>query len=137
MRLTSFLPGIIWFIISAVLLALPGDALPHNKLFNIPFFDKYVHFTMFLMLTALFSYPFIFSDADETIVKAWFNKVAMYVILYGILMEFVQKYFVTGRSFDVTDILFDSLGSLAGLLVARKIMSKKIGPNRNRGRNQN
>ena len=137
MRFTSFLPGIAWFIISAVLLALPGKDLPHNNLFDIPFFDKYVHFTMFLMLTTLFSYPLAYQSVDEATAKSWFTKVVVYVILYGILMEFVQKYFVYGRSFDLIDIVFDSLGSLAGLVVIRKFYGKKIGPNRNRGRNQN
>jgi VanZ family protein len=137
MRFTSFLPGIAWFIISVVLLALPGDDLPHNDLFNIPFFDKYVHFGMFFMLTALFTYPFIYAAADEEVAKRWFNKVAIYVILYGIIMEFVQKYCVYGRSFDVVDIVFDTLGSVAALVVIRKFYNKKIGPNRNRGRNQN
>ena len=137
MRFSSFLPGITWLIISAVLLALPGNDLPHAKFFNIPFFDKYVHFAMFFMLTALFSYPFIYSVADEPVIKAWVNKVTTYVILYGILMEFVQRYFVSGRSFDLIDIVFDTFGSVAGLVVARKYYDKKIGPNRNRGRNQN
>jgi len=137
MKFTSFLPGIIWFIISAILLTLPGNDLPHNKLFNIPFFDKYVHFTMFFMLTTLFSFPFIFSGEDEAIVKAWFNKIAIYAILYGIAMEFVQKYFTYDRSSDFIDIVFDGLGSITGLLVLRKYSGKKIGPNRNRGRNQN
>jgi hypothetical protein len=52
-------------------------------------------------------------------------------------MEFVQKYLVYGRSFDVIDIVFDTLGSVAGLLLMMKYHNKKIGPNRNRGRNQN
>ncbi|MDQ6815736.1 MAG: VanZ family protein [Bacteroidota bacterium] len=137
MRIISFLPGIAWFITSVILLALPGNDLPHNSFFDIPFFDKYVHFTMFFMLTTLFSYPFIFSSIDWTIARAWITKITIYVILYGIAMEFVQKYLVVGRSFDLVDIVFDALGSIAGLVVTRKYYDKKIGPNRNRGRNQN
>lgn len=137
MRFLAFLPGIIWFIISAILLALPGNDLPHNDFFNLPYFDKYVHFFMFLMLTTLGCYPFSLSTVNQPIVKGWFTKIAVYVIIYGIVMEFVQKYFVSGRSFDLTDIVFDTLGSLAGLIIIRKYYDKKIGPNRNRGRNQN
>lgn len=137
MRFTSFLPGITWFIISAVLLTLPGNDLPHNDLFNIPFFDKYVHLTMFFMLTAFFCYPFFYFDANASSIKSWFNKIVVLVILYGILMEFVQKYLNNGRSFDLVDIVFDALGSLAGLIAIRQLYVKKIGPNRNRGRNQN
>src|SRR5438105_4509008 len=103
MNLTFFFPGFTWFFFFPDLFTLPGNDLPHNDLFNIPFFDKYVHLTMFFMLTALFCYPFSYFDADHSFIKSWFNKIAVYVILYGILMEFVQKYFVYGRSFDVVD----------------------------------
>lgn len=137
MTFKSFLPGITWFIISVVLLTLPGKDLPHNELFNIPFFDKYVHLTMFFMLTALFCYPFFYFPGDNSIIKSWFIKIAVYVIIYGILMEYVQKFFVNERSFDLADMLFDALGSIAGLISVSSYYSKKIGPNRNRGRNQN
>lgn len=137
MRFLAFLPAITWFIISAVLLALPGNNLPHNDIFNIPYFDKYVHFIMFLMLTSLFSYPFCFINENEVVTNAWFTRIAMWSIIYGVLMEFVQKYLVYGRSFDITDIVFDTIGSLVGFVIIRTYYSKKIGPNRNRGRNQN
>lgn len=137
MNFTSFLPGIIWFIISAVLLTIPGNDLPHNNLFNIPFFDKYVHFAMFFMLTTLFCYPFFHGNPKQVAAKTSFNKVSVYVILYGIVMEYVQKYLVSARSFDFVDIVFDTTGSLTGLFVVRQFYAKKIGPNRNRGRNQN
>ncbi|GEO11943.1 VanZ family protein [Segetibacter aerophilus] len=137
MRFSLFLPGIIWFIISAILLALPGSDLPHSDFFDIPFFDKYVHLTMFLLLTAAFCYPFIFSSFSEPVIKSWFLKIVGFAVLYGIAMEFVQKYLVYGRSFDLIDIVFDTLGSLAGLALITLYYSKKIGPNRNRGRNQN
>ncbi len=52
-------------------------------------------------------------------------------------MEFVQKFFAVQRSFDIIDILFDTLGSLVGMVAIRQYMFKKIGPNENRGRNQN
>lgn len=138
MRLKSFLPGIIWFIISVVLLTLPGDNLPDTGLFDIPYFDKYVHFGMFSGLTFLFCYPFAMSDVSPRLLIKNFIQIAIYSTLYGIAMEYVQKYFVRGRSFDLTDIVFDTLGSLAGVFSILILRSRqKIGPDRNRGRNQN
>jgi VanZ family protein len=52
-------------------------------------------------------------------------------------MEFVQRDFVRGRSFDVIDILFDTIGSIAGVIAVRQYYRKKIGPDGNQGRNQN
>jgi VanZ family protein len=43
-------------------------------------------------------------------------------------MEFVQKYFVAGRSFDVADILFDGLGSFAGMVALAALYIKKNRP---------
>ena len=137
MTYKSFLPGLIWFIISVVLLVLPNNDLPHTRYFDIPFFDKYVHFTMFFLLTGLFSFPFISLATEKSVIKSWFTRIALFVIVYGILMEFVQKFMTVDRSFDLVDIVFDSLGSVAGLITVSYYYHNKIGPNRNRGRNQN
>lgn len=137
MRIKWFFPAILWFIVSFILLALPGNDLPHSNLFNIPYFDKYVHFAMFFLLTFLFGFPFPHIGFEKEIVKPWWIKIAILVIVYGIAMEFVQKYFSSGRSFDLADILFDSIGSLGGMIAAMFYYGKKIGPDGNRGRNQN
>jgi len=137
MSFKLFLPATVWLVISMFLLTIPGNDLPHSRFFDIPFFDKYVHFGMFFLLTALFSYPFFFLETEQSIIKAWFYRVSVYVIAYGILMEFVQKFLANGRSFDYTDIVFDALGSVVGLLLVSRVYNNKIGPNRNRGRNQN
>lgn len=136
MRVISFVPAVIWLIISIILLTLPANDLPHNGLFDLPYFDKLVHFGMFFLLTASFCFPFFRLNANYSIILSTFIRVVFWVILYGILMEFVQKFFTDGRSFDVVDIVFDTVGSVAGFLAAKQTL-KKIGPNKNRGRNQN
>ena len=115
-RFKFFLPAIAWFITSFILLAMPGDDLPDVGLFDIPFFDKYVHFGMFFLLTFLFSWPFSKTNINLQPWKLMSIRIAVYSIVYGVAMEFVQKYFVKGRSFDMFDILFDSMGSAGGLL---------------------
>jgi len=58
-------------------------------------------------------------------------------LMYGIGMEFIQKYFIPNRSFDVGDILADATGCAIGVLYSMSRYIKKIDPCRNRGRNQN
>jgi VanZ family protein len=137
MRFIYFIPGIIWLIISTILLTIPGSDLPKSPLFDFPFFDKLVHLVMFFLLTSLFCFPVGKVAENITAIKSRFISVALVVLAYGIVMEFVQKYFVAGRSFDVADILFDGLGSFAGMVALTAFVYKKIGPDRNRGRNQN
>jgi len=45
--------------------------------------------------------------------------------VYGVIMEYVQKYFIPNRSFDIGDILADTIGSIAGLVFATKVYIKK------------
>ncbi len=91
---------------------------------------------MFYLLTLGFCYPLIRTSILEKIIFRYFIWIALAVWGFGIAMEFVQKYLVVNRSFDEVDILFDGIGSAAGLLISRRLY-KKIGPDRNRGRNQN
>jgi len=137
MKFSWFIPALIWFIISAVLLSLPGDDLPKSPLFEFPYFDKLVHLGMFFLLSSLFCYPLSLVAEKSAVLKSQSISISLCILAYGIIMEFVQKYFVVGRSFDVVDIVFDGIGSFTGMLAVIIYYGKKIGLDRNRGRNQN
>ena len=138
MKKTWFLPAIAWLIISTILLVLPGDDLPTSGLFGIENFDKIVHLGMFSLLTILFVYPFIKAGKSRKAVVRITIMTVFSVVAYGFVMELVQKYWASDRSFDLVDLLFDTVGSVAGgLVISSSIAYKKIGPDGNRGRNQN
>ena len=92
---------------------MPGNDIPKSDLFSLIYFDKWVHIGMFGLLTVLWCYPFIKANKGST---KLFAQISFCVILYGIAMEFVQKYFAIDRSFDLFDILADMVGSLLALL---------------------
>ncbi|MCW3116545.1 MAG: VanZ family protein [Chitinophagaceae bacterium] len=54
-----------------------------------------------------------------------FVLIALGSSVYGIIMEYVQKYFIPNRSFDIVDILADTIGSIAGLFFATKVYLKR------------
>jgi VanZ family protein len=54
----------------------------------------------------------------------YFSQIAIYFFIYGIAMEFVQKYFIPNRSFDLKDVLADGLGCSIGLLISRRNIKK-------------
>jgi hypothetical protein len=111
-KIISFLPALVWLIMTFVLLVLPGSDIPKASIFDFLYFDKWVHIGLFGVLTLLWGYPFFkinIASAHPFII------VAVCVILYGTIMEFVQKYFAFERSFDLFDILADSAGSLLAL----------------------
>ena len=129
MKLKYFIPAILWFIISTILLCFPGNQFPSVPFFNFPHLDKIVHLVIFFLLTFLFSYPVSKTELPQKRRKSWFLFIAIYISGYGILIEFIQKYFIPFRSFDLFDIVFDILGSFAGLYLANRIFSaKKLAP---------
>lgn len=87
--------------------------MPSGGIFNIPNFDKLVHAGLFGMLVLLTIFPFFRSKYGSS---GLFLKITLLAILYGVAMEFVQKYFTADRDFDVWDMVADSFGAIVGLI---------------------
>ena len=112
MIINRFLPAIGWFIVSLVLLSLPGSTIPKYPLLALLHADKWVHISLFFILCYLFARPFAKSSLTQTDRKKWFLLIMLSSIAYGIIMEFVQKYWIPNRSFEILDIVADSLGCI-------------------------
>lgn len=121
MKFRHFFPGLSLFIIVTVLLCLPGSDLPGGWFSaHIPQFDKLVHIGLFTALCLSISYPIRYSNQDKTRQRQYLLLIALGGIVYGTVMELVQKYWVTGRSFEIYDILADSMGCLLALGICIK-----------------
>jgi VanZ family protein len=114
-----------WFIICTVLLTLPGSAFPKENWLNKIYFDKWVHIGLFSVLTFVWCLAVSAQKKFFKSVQQLFVWIALGGCVYGIAMEYVQKYFIPNRSFDIGDIIADTIGSLTGLLVATKLLVKK------------
>lgn len=80
---------------------------------------------MFSMLCIFFAYPFRLSAFSDRKRKSYFLLIACSGIAYGVLMEFVQKYWVANRSFELWDIVADSTGCVLGLIIScRKFLHR-------------
>jgi VanZ family protein len=115
-------PAYVWLLITTILLTLPGSTLPSEKWLSDIEFDKIVHIGLFGVMVVLWCRAF--SDIKEKKIGL-FILIAICSFLFGILMEFVQKYFIPGRSYDIMDILADGAGSIAGLVTSFKLYIKK------------
>lgn len=120
----KFLPGIAWFFIIMVLTCLPGSDLPKIGWLNKIYFDKWVHIGMFGMLVFLFSFPFFKSNLSLAKKINYFLLIAITASFWGLAVEFIQKYFVVGRSFDLLDWAADSVGALIAFLFCRYRIEK-------------
>lgn len=112
----SFIPGIAWFFLILVLICLPGSKIPSVETWlNDIYFDKWVHTGLFAGLTFLFIYPMSKLDLTASVKKNSAIKIAIAAWVWALTTEFIQKYFIPDRSFDIFDWAADSLGILIAL----------------------
>ncbi len=120
-----FIPAIGWFILSLILLCLPGSTIPKYPWLATIYADKWVHITLFFILCFLFVRPFRKSGYKDLQRKKWFLGIVLGGIAYGTIMEFVQKYWIPNRSFEILDIAADSVGCLLAYLYSLKRFLQK------------
>jgi hypothetical protein len=121
----SFSFPILWFIISIVLLTIPGTAFPKENWLDKIWFDKWVHIGMFAIMVTLWCWAMLKKYSASTRLRTLFIWICLLCLLYGTVMEFVQKYFIPNRSFDVGDIIADGIGSVLGYVYSIRRYIKK------------
>jgi hypothetical protein len=130
-----------WLILVTILLCIPGSTLPKDPFLAAIQADKWVHMALFGILCFLFDRIMIKQGLSFKAQTRSFLLISMAGIAYGVLMEFVQKYWVVNRSFEIGDTVADALGCILAYFAARWGLhgngQKKIGPDGNRDRNQN
>ncbi|MEO6328218.1 MAG: VanZ family protein [Ginsengibacter sp.] len=121
----KFLPGIAWFFVVLILMCLPGEDIPPSDWLNIDFLDKWLHAGVFGLLVFLFCWPFYKSAFGKDERKHYFIKIALATSIWGLAIEFIQKFFIPGRSFDLFDWAADSVGALLGFFICFYLFIKK------------
>jgi len=109
---------ILWTIITIGLLCLPGSAIPGFGLFGVKNLDIVAHIILFGGIVFSWS-VFVFSRqqiANKTLIIIFL--IAASSISLGIIMEYIQLYFIPNRQFDVGDIWANFAGSVVALSIA-------------------
>lgn len=110
-----FLLAILWTLVVTYLSLATFDDISSD--IKVPFKDKLVHFTFYMMFVILWSLFFRESKYNYKILFA--------AIGYGIAMEICQKLFTTTRTADILDVLANTTGAIVGLLIITKIFNNK------------
>lgn len=119
----KFLPGIAWFFIVAVLTLMPGSDIPKiGWMDNIKNFDKIVHAALFGGLVLFFYLPYFKSRFSRRQKINYLVRICLATIVWGITVEFLQRFYIPGRDFDLLDWAADSAGALIALWICIKIM---------------
>lgn len=106
-----FIP-IAWTVFIQVLLCLPGSTLPNTEgILNIPNLDKIAHVIIFGTLVGLWCFYFYLRNSLSQQLKSIFFSVFLLASFNGIIIEYIQKYYIPNRSFDQGDIIADILSA--------------------------
>ncbi|MEO6305317.1 MAG: VanZ family protein [Bacteroidia bacterium] len=116
----SLLFSIIWAAIIFGLCATPGKFIPSASWLELLSFDKWVHASMFFILSSLLFLVAIKNDQP----KFWIAVYFLLCVLYGGLLEIMQAKVFTDRSADWQDFVANTFGCLVALLLLNKL--KKI-----------
>ena len=122
--LKSFGPAIAWFFIVFVLIIMPGDNLPGKESWlswlEVLYPDKWVHLTMFAVMTFLFLLPIAESGLFKKIKRHYFIRIGIAACIWGLTTEFIQKFYCPTRDFDIFDWAADSIGILLAIIYCWK-----------------
>ncbi len=118
-----FLPGIAWFFIVDILTLMPANDVPTvSWMDNIPNFDKLVHAALFGGLSFLFALPLLKSGFSEKQKINYSVKISLAAIVWGITIEFLQKFYIPSRDFDLLDWGADAVGVIIAFWIIIRIL---------------
>jgi len=110
--------AITWLVIMSILFFLPGSAFPSENWLDWIYLDKWVHIGLFAVLIFLWRSSFDWEVNN-------YNLLLLFsALLYGLMVEFIQRYWIPNRSFDLYDVLSDMTGSVLGLLIWLRVHRK-------------
>jgi len=107
------LPFWFWAALIFIMSSIPGDKLP-DKTFELS--DKVIHFIVYLILYVTASYSFYKQNKFGLLKKHFYVSGLILAVLYGISDE-IHQYFVPMRSCEFLDLIADTAGAAAGMLV--------------------
>lgn len=102
--------GTIAWTISLILFSLPGSAFPSSGWMQWIHFDKIIHIGLFAGLFIAWAYPCI----DKKNSNYRFLLIWTLLVVYGILVEFMQDNWIVNRSFELMDWVADIIGTSLG-----------------------
>jgi VanZ family protein len=105
----AFVLAIFWTLGILIACLIPGNEVPHV---SIPLADKWVHFIIFAGFSFLWLSTFKHANAAKGVL------IFILSVLLGYAVELLQDSGITkGRSYDVYDVVADSIGGALGVVV--------------------
>lgn len=126
MRIIYFLPAVLWAITIVVLSILPSSEFDGFLLAMIPHADLVVHFILYSILTFLLCVAYLLVGRHNKATTLTFSFLSAFFL--GTSTEILQFYLISTRTGSFSDIIANSLGAAAGIILGFQI--KKLFPSR-------
>lgn len=111
---------VIWATVILILCGMPPQDVDKVKFFDFPFLDKIVHFGLYFVLALLIMAVLTLNSHLKH--SKWTYTITIVVcLLYGWLIEVLQRAFFSGRSYELMDVVADTAGAVLGVLLYKQI----------------
>jgi VanZ family protein len=104
-------PGISWALLILMLSGFPGEQFERSKIDNA---DIFVHTFLYAVLFFLLSVGFLKQTTFKSIKIYTLRKTFFISLVFGALIEVLQATVFINRSFQLSDIVFNTVGALLG-----------------------
>ncbi len=117
--------SLVWTILIIIGSSISGNTLDEIPIINIPYFDKFIHFTWYFFLY-IFWYSYIINKDIKN------QKIAVRIILiisiifFGLIIEILQDKVFIKRSTDMFDFIADAAGAFFAFLIFFKLYQSKV-----------
>ena len=124
----NYLWAFLWSLFILFVCLIPSSELPKINFFSEYHVDKFIHFFLYFIQSALF----LLLGSYKTNTNYFRRKHTIFVLFYGLLLgiiiEFTQQHYIVGRAGNLYDFIADSLGILLGLSFFARKKSTLIEP---------
>jgi VanZ family protein len=103
--------GAFWTLLILMLSGFPGDQFERSEIENA---DIFVHAFLYAVLFFLLSVGFLKQSSFNRLKVFTLRKVFILTVSYGALIEVIQATIFVNRSFQLSDIVFNTVGALMG-----------------------
>jgi VanZ family protein len=122
MWVKNFWLPFLWAVIILVLSGLSGNSISKIPFINLPYFDKVLHLSFYLIFSILLCRGYSLQLQDKT--GKWpYIFTFLTAFLYGLLIELFQATIFSGRTADWRDAAANATGIALGLLLYKPVKS--------------
>ena len=100
-----------------------------EDLVSLPYIDKLAHIFLYAILALVASVEVKRSDRDRKPPISAYMEMVLYALIYGIFIEMVQL-LLPYRSFEVMDVLANSIGIFGGVAMFFLFYHKRVAENK-------